>query len=51
MIEITLNGEPNTLPQSISVSDLLAKYQLDPFRIVVEINKEVEIINCPTQAM
>jgi thiazole synthase len=41
MIEITLNGEHRTLPQSITVSALLEKYRLDPFKIVVEINQEV----------
>src|SRR4051794_30341220 len=41
MIDITLNGEPRTLPQSLSVAELLAQYQLDPYKIVVEINHQV----------
>src|SRR4051812_25747006 len=41
MIEITLNGEPKKLPEPLAVSELLRQYQLDPFKIVVEINHEV----------
>jgi thiazole synthase len=41
MIEITLNGEPNTLPQPLSILQLIEKIGLDPGKIAVEVNREV----------
>ena len=41
MIPITLNGEPFTLPNSMSVRDLLIFRNLDPRRVAVEVNMEV----------
>jgi thiazole synthase len=41
MIEITLNGEPNTLSQPLSIQELVEQIGLDPRRIAVEVNREV----------
>jgi thiazole synthase len=41
MIEITLNGERNALPQILSIQELIEKIGLDPRKIAVEINREV----------
>ncbi|MBI3824204.1 MAG: sulfur carrier protein ThiS [Planctomycetes bacterium] len=41
MIEITLNGEPNTLAQSLSIQQLIDQIGLDPRKIAVEVNREV----------
>ena len=41
MIEITLNGEPKTLPASLSVTQLLETCQMDPRKVAVEVNREV----------
>src|SRR5450631_2987276 len=41
MIEITLNGEPNTLAQSLSIAQLIAQIGLDPRKVAVEVNREV----------
>jgi thiazole synthase len=41
MIEITLNGEPNTLPQALSIQQLIEQVGLDPRKIAVEVNREV----------
>lgn len=35
---ITLNGEPYQLDQALSVSDLLARLELDPRRVAIEHN-------------
>src|SRR5262245_29814733 len=41
MIEIVLNGERSTLPQSLSIEQLIARIGLDPRKIAVELNREV----------
>ena len=41
MIDITLNGEPNTLPKSFSIHELIEHMGLDPRKIAVEVNREV----------
>ena len=41
MIEITLNGEPNTLAQALSIEQLIEHIGLDPRKIAVEVNREV----------
>src|ERR1043166_1583202 len=41
MIQITLNGEPNTLPQPLSIEQLIERIGLDARKIAVEVNREV----------
>lgn len=41
MIEITLNGESNALPQSLTVQQLIERMGLNPRNIAVEVNREV----------
>jgi thiazole synthase len=41
MIEITLNGELNTLPQALSIQELIDQIGLDPRKIAVEVNREL----------
>src|SRR5438552_15717931 len=41
MIEITLNGEPKGLPQSLSIQQLIEHIGLDPRKVAVELNREV----------
>ncbi len=41
MLELTINGEPHSLPQPLSVADLLQRLGLDRRRVAVEVNREV----------
>jgi thiazole synthase len=41
MIEITLNGERNSLPEPLTVTELIEHIGLDPRKIAVEVNREV----------
>ncbi len=41
MIEITLNGETNTLPRELSIQELVEHIGFDPRKIAVEVNREV----------
>src|SRR5258708_1623348 len=41
MIDIILNGEPNTLPQPLSIQQLIESIGLDPRKVAVEVNREV----------
>ena len=41
MIQITLNGEPNSLPRPLSIQELVEQIGLDPRKIAVEVNREV----------
>src|SRR5205809_158221 len=41
MIDITLNGEPETLPMPLSIQQLIERIGLDPRKIAVEVNREV----------
>jgi thiazole synthase len=41
MFTITINGEPRTLPDSLSIADLLDQLGYDRRRIAVEVNQEV----------
>ena len=38
---IRLNGDPYELPAPLSIADLLARLQIDPRRVAVELNFEV----------
>ncbi|MGD9201272.1 MAG: sulfur carrier protein ThiS [Chitinispirillia bacterium] len=40
-MKITLNGKQVTIPDAISISDLLKKYGLEPETIVTEINRSI----------
>ena len=35
---ITLNGEPFSAPESLTITDLLARLEIDPRRVAVERN-------------
>jgi sulfur carrier protein len=37
-VKITLNGEPYELDQPLSVTDLLARLEIDPRRVAIEHN-------------
>jgi thiazole synthase len=41
MIDIILNGESNSLAQSLSIQELIEQIGLDPCKIAVEVNREV----------
>src|SRR2546421_8382136 len=41
MIEITLNGETRTIPERVTLADLLGQLGYDRRRIAVEVNREV----------
>src|SRR6266446_1406513 len=41
MMHLTVNGEPRTFPQPLSVAELVAHLGFDPRRIGVEINQEL----------
>jgi thiazole synthase len=41
MLDLTINGQPRTLPASASVADLVRQLGHDPRRIAVEVNREV----------
>jgi thiamine biosynthesis protein ThiS len=40
-ITIVVNGEERRLDAELSLSDLLARLELDPQAVVVELNKEI----------
>ncbi|MBV9123990.1 MAG: sulfur carrier protein ThiS [Planctomycetes bacterium] len=41
MLEVTINGEPRTLPESLSVAELIEHLGYNPRRVAVEVNREV----------
>jgi thiazole synthase len=41
MLEVTVNGERHTLPQALSLADLLRQFGFESPRIAVEVNREV----------
>ncbi len=41
MPEITVNQQPQTLPEAATVADLLRQLNLDPRRVAVEVNRDV----------
>jgi thiamine biosynthesis protein ThiS len=41
MIEITVNGEPQTAPQGQTILGLLQQLQLDPERVAVELDRRI----------
>jgi thiazole synthase len=41
MIDIILNGAPNTLAQPLSIQQLIEQIGLDPRKVAVEVNREV----------
>ncbi len=41
MITISLNGEQQTMPAGSSLADLLAKFELDPKKLALELNYEI----------
>jgi thiamine biosynthesis protein ThiS len=40
-ITVTINGEQKTINQNITISDLLASYDVEPKMVVVELNAEI----------
>jgi sulfur carrier protein len=40
-LRITLNGEPESVPERTTVIDLLTRLKLEPIRVAVEINEEI----------
>jgi len=40
-MELTVNGEPQDLPAPLSVAELLARLDLTPNRVAVEVNEDV----------
>ncbi len=41
MIEITVNGEPQTAPQGQTILGLLRQMELDPARVAVELDRRI----------
>src|SRR5262245_42014830 len=41
MVQLTINGETHSLPQPLSVADLLQRLGLDRRRVAVEVNREI----------
>ena len=41
MIEITVNGEPQTTPQGQTILGLLQQLELDPERVAVELDRRI----------
>jgi thiazole synthase len=41
MLEVTINGEPRTLPEPLTVADLLDRLGYDRRRVAVEVDREV----------
>jgi thiamine biosynthesis protein ThiS len=41
MIEITVNGEPQTAPQGQTILGLLRQLELDPARVAVELDRRI----------
>ena len=40
-IEIVVNGEPRTVPEGLTVAGLLARLELDPARVAVELDRSI----------
>ena len=40
-MQITINGQPETLDGGLSVAELLALRKLEPVRVAVELNEEI----------
>lgn len=41
MVQITVNGEPQELPDGATISDLLEQRRLDPRYLAAEVNRQV----------
>lgn len=41
LVHITLNGKPNEIKASTSISDLLLKWKVRPELVTVEVNEEI----------
>jgi thiamine biosynthesis protein ThiS len=41
MIDITVNGETKSLPDALTVAELVAQLGLDSRRVAVEVNREL----------
>jgi sulfur carrier protein len=41
MLELTINGRPRSVPEPLTVRDLLLHLELHPETIVVELNREI----------
>jgi thiamine biosynthesis protein ThiS len=41
MIEITVNGEPQTTPQGQTILGLLQQLELDPARVAIELDRRI----------
>ena len=40
-MQVTINGQPQTLEGELSLADLLAARKLEPVRVAVEVNEEL----------
>ncbi len=40
-VQITVNGQNETLDESATVSDLLARFELAPLRVAIEVNEQL----------
>ena len=40
-MQIILNGQPQTTDDGLTVADLLARHELEPIRVAVEINEDL----------
>ena len=40
-MQVTINGQPETLDDCLSVAELLALRKLEPVRVAVELNEDV----------
>lgn len=40
-MQVTINGQPETLDGGLSVAELLALRKLEPVRVAVELNEEI----------
>ena len=41
MIEITVNGEPQTTPEGQTIQGLIRQLELDPARVAVELERRI----------
>ena len=41
MIEIVVNGEPRRVPEGQTLLDLLARLDLDPARVAIELDRRI----------
>ena len=41
LIRVVVNGEPREVPQGLTVDRLLARLEIDPGRVAVELNRSI----------